>query len=220
MKKAMLLFLIGITVMQVSKAQDKPRFWDDVQTIKHYDQMYAPPANPIVFTGSSSIRKWEDAERTFATYDVINRGIGGAVVNDITFYLDDLVFKYHPREIVLYVGENDIPDSDATADTVLERTKKLITAIREKLPETPITYISIKPSPSRDKYRETVKAANALIKEYLKTQNKVTWIDVFTPMLTKEGDSRPEIFQSDMLHLNKDGYKIWKKLVQPTLVKK
>ncbi|OMP78995.1 GDSL-type esterase/lipase family protein [[Flexibacter] sp. ATCC 35208] len=219
MKKAMLLLLIGMTVIQVSKAQDKPRFWDDVQTIKHYDQMYAPPANPILFVGSSSIRKWEDAERTFASYDVMNRGIGGAVVNDITFYLDDLVFAYHPREIVLYVGENDIPDG-AVADTVLERTKKLLTAIREKLPETPIIYISIKPSPSRDKYRETVKQANALIQEYLKTQHKIAWIDVYTPMLTKDGNSRPEIFQSDMLHLNKDGYQIWKKLVQPTLVKK
>ncbi|WP_343671547.1 GDSL-type esterase/lipase family protein [Chitinophaga sp.] len=219
MKKAMLLLLIGMTVIQVSKAQDKPRFWDDVQTIKHYDQMYAPPANPILFVGSSSIRKWEDLERTFASYNAINRGIGGAVVNDITFYLDDLVFAYHPREIVLYVGENDIPDG-AGADTVLERTKRLITAIREKLPETPVTYISIKPSPSRDKYRQTVQEANALIKDYLQTQSKITWVDVFTPMLTKEGNSRPEIFQSDMLHLNKDGYEIWKKLIQPTLIKK
>jgi lysophospholipase L1-like esterase len=219
MKKAMLLLLVAMTVIQVSKAQDKPRYWDDVQTIKHYDQMYAPPANPILFVGSSSIRKWEDAERTFARYDVLNRGIGGAVVNDITFYLNDIVFPYHPREIVLYVGENDIP-AGATADTVLGRTKQLITAIRAQLPETPITYISIKPSPSRDQYRQTVKDANSLIKEYLKTQHNIKWVDVFTPMLTKDGNSRPEIFQKDMLHLNKDGYKIWKKLVKPTLVKK
>lgn len=219
MKKAMLLLLISITILQVGQAQDKPPFWDDVQTIKHYDQMYAPPANPILFVGSSSIRKWEDMERTFASYDVMNRGIGGAKVNDIIFYLNDIVFPYHPREIVLYVGENDIPDG-ATPDTVLERTKKLITGIRERLPETPITYISIKPSPSRDKYIQTVQDANSLIKEYLETQHKITWVDVFTPMLTKDGNSRPEIFQSDMLHLNKDGYKIWKELIQPTLIKK
>lgn len=219
MKKAMLLLLISITILQVGQAQDNPPFWDDVQTIKHYDQMYAPPANPILFVGSSSIRKWEDMERTFASYDVMNRGIGGAKVNDIIFYLNDIVFPYHPREIVLYVGENDIPDG-ATPDTVLERTKKLITGIRERLPETPITYISIKPSPSRDKYRQTVQDANSLIKEYLETQHKITWVDVFTPMLTKDGNSRPEIFQSDMLHLNKDGYKIWKELIQPTLIKK
>ncbi|WP_343688294.1 GDSL-type esterase/lipase family protein [Chitinophaga sp.] len=219
MKKSILLLLLALTVIQVSHAQDKPRFWDDVQTIKHYDQMYAPPANPILFVGSSSIRKWEDAERTFAAYDVLNRGIGGAVVNDIIFYLNDIVFPYHPREIVLYVGENDIP-AGATPDTVLERTKRLITAIRAQLPEIPVTYISIKPSPSRDQYRQTVQAANSLIKEYLNTQHKITWVDVFTPMLTRDGNSRPEIFQSDMLHLNKDGYKIWKKLIEPTLLKK
>lgn len=219
MKKAMLLLLISMTLVQVSQAQDKPRFWDDVQTIKHYDQMYAPPANPILFVGSSSIRKWEDMERTFAAYEVMNRGIGGAKVNDIIFYLDDLVFHYQPREIVLYVGENDIPDG-VPADTVLGRTKKLIESIREKLQETPIVYISIKPSPSRDQFRKTVQESNTLIKEYLETQHNIKWIDVFTPMLTKDGNSRPEIFQSDMLHLNKDGYKIWKKLIQPTLIKK
>jgi len=219
MKKAMLLLLISMTLLQVSQAQDKPRFWDDVQTIKHYDQMYAPPANPILFVGSSSIRKWEDMERTFAAYEVINRGIGGAKVNDIIFYLDDLVFRYQPREIVLYVGENDIPDG-VPADTVLGRTKKLVEGIREKLPETPIVYISIKPSPSRDQFRKIVQESNTLIKEYLQTQHNIKWIDVFTPMLTKDGNSRPEIFQSDMLHLNKDGYKIWKKLIQPTLLKK
>lgn len=219
MKKAMLLLLISMTLLQVSQAQDKPRFWDDVQTIKHYDQMYAPPANPILFVGSSSIRKWEDMERTFAAYEVMNRGIGGAKVNDIIFYLDDLVFHYQPREIVLYVGENDIPDG-VPADTVLGRTKKLIEGIREKLPETPIVYISIKPSPSRDQFRKTVQESNTLIKEYLQTQHNIKWIDVFTPMLTKDGNSRPEIFQSDLLHLNKDGYKIWKKLIQPTLLKK
>lgn len=219
MKKAMLLLLISMTLLQVSQAQDKPRFWDDVQTIKHYDQMYAPPANPILFVGSSSIRKWEDMERTFAAYEVMNRGIGGAKVNDIIFYLDDLVFRYQPREIVLYVGENDIPDG-VPADTVLGRTKKLVEDIREKLPETPIVYISIKPSPSRDQFRKIVQESNTLIKEYLQTQHNIKWIDVFTPMLTKDGSSRPEIFQSDMLHLNKDGYKIWKKLIQPTLLKK
>src|ERR1700761_2131908 len=79
-------------------AQKQPNFWDDVQTIKKYDQLYAPPANPVLFVGSSSIRKWDDAERVFADYKVLNRGIGGAVINDITFYLNDIVFKYNPRQ--------------------------------------------------------------------------------------------------------------------------
>src|SRR6187402_1967640 len=126
---------IGLCCTDLAHAQARPPFWDDVQTIKYYDKMYEPPANPIVFVGSSSIRKWNDAERTFAAYSVMNRGIGGAVTNDITYYLDDIVFPYHPRQIVIYVGENDLPQETATADTVLARTKVLIGRIRARLPE-------------------------------------------------------------------------------------
>lgn len=220
MKRIMLLLLVGLAGVQVGKAQVKPPFWKDVETIKFYDEMYAPPAEPIVFTGSSSIRKWDDLERTFAGYNVMNRGIGGASVNDITYYLNDIVFRYHPRQLVIYVGENDLPDAKVTADTVLERTKRLFGAIREQLPEVPIVYISIKPSPSRDQYREKARAANRLIKEYLATLKNVTYVDVFSEMLDKEGHSRKELFVGDMLHMNKEGYEIWRKAVSPLLMKK
>lgn len=220
MKRIMVLLLVVLAGVQVGKAQVKPPFWKDVETIKFYDEMYAPPADPIVFTGSSSIRKWDDMERTFASFEVMNRGIGGAQVNDITYYLKDIVFKYHPRQLVIYVGENDLPDAKVTADTVLERTKRLFTAIRKQLPEVPIVYISIKPSPSRDQFREKAKAANGLIQTYLATQQQVTYVDVFSQMLDQEGKSRKELFVEDMLHMNKEGYEIWRKAVEPLLLKK
>jgi lysophospholipase L1-like esterase len=221
MKKVILLCSLLMAAVTVLKAQqtEKPRFWDDVQTIKHYDRMYNPPAHPILFTGSSSIRKWGDLERTFASYVVMNRGIGGAVVNDITFYLDDIVFPYQPRQIVLYVGENDLPDAASTADSVLERTKRLFYRIRERLPDVPIVYISMKPSPSREKFQQKAIAANALIKDFLSRQKQAVFIDIFHPMLTADGKTRPELFVSDMLHMNEKGYKIWRELVTPHLLK-
>jgi len=36
-------------------------------------------------------------------------------------------------------------------------------------------------------------------------------------MLNESGGPRPEIFVSDRLHMNADGYKIWKKVVGPFL---
>ena len=211
-----LLFAASVTVLQ---AQDKPRFWDDVQTIKQFDKMYNPPAHPILFTGSSSIRKWDDLERTFASYVVLNRGIGGAIVNDITFYLNDIVFPYHPRQIVLYVGENDLPDEASTADSVLQRTERLFHLIRNKLPDVPIVYISMKPSPSREKFQQKAIEANALIKDFLSKEKQTVFIDVFHAMLTADGKTRPELFVSDMLHMNAKGYQIWKELVEPHLLK-
>ncbi|WP_316831387.1 GDSL-type esterase/lipase family protein [Pedobacter aquatilis] len=218
MKKSLLLIAFIALFIFSASAQTKPPFWDDVQTIKKYDQMFKPPVNPVLFVGSSSIRKWDDLTQVFAKYNALNRGIGGAVINDITFYLNDVVFPYQPRQIVLYVGENDIVNEKVTADTVLNRTIALYKAIRAKLPNTPIVYISIKPSPSRDKFRDKAVASNALIKKFLAGEKNTVFIDIFPKML-KDNQSRSELFVSDMLHMNHDGYAIWEKAVKPYLLK-
>mgnify|MGYP000152977497 CR=1 FL=1 len=219
MKKIFLTFLFSQLILLTAFAQSKPNFWDDVQTIKKYDKMFQPPANPVLFVGSSSIRKWDDLPQVFAKYNALNRGIGGAVTNDITYYLNDVVFPYNPRQIVLYVGENDLPDSKTTADSVLNRTIKLFNSIRAKLPNVPIVYISIKPSPSRDQFRDKAVASNALIKDFLSGQLNTKFVDVFKLMLTKDGKNRPELFVGDMLHMNAAGYAIWKKAVEKHLIK-
>lgn len=219
MKKILLLLALVITFISFSQAQTKHVFWDDVQTIKAFDQMYKPPVNPILFTGSSSIRKWDDLEYVFAKYHALNRGVGGTVINDIIFYADDLIFAYHPRQIILYVGENDLTDEKTTADSVLNRFTRLFKKIRTKLPGVPIAYIAMKPSPSRDKFKEKAMAANLLIKNYLGQQRSTSFIDIYPLMLTKTDESRPELFVKDMLHMNPLGYAIWEKKVKRYLLK-
>ncbi|MCZ4225435.1 GDSL-type esterase/lipase family protein [Pedobacter rhodius] len=218
MRKIILLITtLYFSILSIA-AQTKPPFWDDVQTIKKYDQLFKPPVHPVLFVGSSSIRKWDNLTQVFAKYNALNRGIGGAVINDITFYLNDVVFPYEPRQIVLYVGENDIINDKVTADTVLNRTVALYKAIRAKLPVTPIAYISIKPSPSRDKFRDKAVASNELIKKFLAGEKNTSFIDIF-PRMLQDGKSRSELFVDDMLHMNPDGYAIWEKAVKPYLIK-
>jgi lysophospholipase L1-like esterase len=221
MNKTFILLVCLLTgTVNLLFAQEHPAYWDDVQVIKKYDQIYAPPDHPILFIGSSSIRKWDDLERTFANYVVMNRGIGGAVVNDISNYANDIVFPYHPREIVIYVGENDLVNEQTTADSIFLRTERLLQVIRAGLPGIPIVYISIKPSPVREKYLDKAIATNNLIKEYIRTQKNIVFVDIFHRMLNAEGKPRPELFLSDNLHMNLEGYKIWRKAIQPLLIKK
>lgn len=200
-------------------SQNKPNYWDQVQVIKEYDKIYKPSKNPIVFVGSSSIRMWRIAERVFSKYDVLNRGIGGAVVNDITFYADQLIFDYNPRQVVIYVGENDLQNPSLTAHTLFQRVQKLLVNIREKLPNVPITYISIKPSPARLFAKKTLEKTNFLIEQYIKSQQNMTFVDIYKPMIQKEGTYRPELFLKDQLHMNSKGYKIWQKAIKPHLIK-
>jgi lysophospholipase L1-like esterase len=218
-KGSIFLALVTFCSFSYLVAQNKPRFENDIQTIRQYDKIYAPSKNPILFVGSSSIRLWSDLERDFADYGVINRGIGGSVINEITYYVNELIVPYHPRQIVLYVGENDLPDENTTGDSILNRTIHLLTLIREKLPNVPIVYISIKPSPSREKYLAKMILANRLIHDYLATQNEMEFVDVCSLMLTPDGKPKPELFREDRLHMNKMGYSIWIKKIKPYLKK-
>jgi lysophospholipase L1-like esterase len=218
MKKLFCLLTLALIVcISTVRAQ---RYQEDVNTILRWDKMYAPPANPILFTGSSSIRKWDDLERTFSSYVVLNRGVGGTVTNDIIYYADKIIFPYHPRQIVLYVGENDLVEKGVNADTVFNRFKNLYNIIRNKLPDISIVYISIKPSPSRVQFLSTARQANSMIKDYIAKQRKIAFVDIFQPMLDRNGNPRKELFVDDMLHMNAQGYAIWQKAVRPHLIQK
>ena len=220
MKKIILLLSVSVLFTNtILFSQEVSRYQNDIQTIKQYDKIYAPPKNPIVFVGSSSFRLWSDLERTFANYHVLNRGIGGAVIQDISNHIDDLITPYKPRQVFIYVGENDVANQ-ATSEAVLNNTKKLLTEIRERLPNVPIVYVAMKPSPSREKFLPIVIKANQLIQDYIATQKKMTFIDVFSPMLTREGKPKPELFLADQLHMNQSGYAIWIKDIKPHLLKK
>jgi len=211
---ATFLFLSNLN----SFAQDKPAFWDDIQAIKQYDRVYAPPKDPILFIGSSSIRLWVDFTKTFKDYTVLNRGIGGAVTADVDRYLEDIVFPYHPKQLIIYVGENDLIKA-SSGDEVFEDFKKLYNDIRAKLPVVPIIYVSIKASPSRAQYLSKGIKANHLVQQFLKGEKNTVFIDIYQPMLDIKGDMQPKLFKEDMLHMNATGYEIWNKLLKPYLLK-
>jgi len=52
--------------------------------------------------------------------------------------------------------------------------------------------------------------------QYSHDHSHIGYVDVFTPML-KDGQMRPELFVTDMLHMNHQGYEIWAKLIAPLL---
>lgn len=211
------VLLLGILSVQAD-AQTHPDFWNDVQVIKQYDKIYAPPKNPILFTGSSSIRLWGNLAEQFRGYTVLNRGIGGAVTRDIDRYVEDIILPYKPRQIVLYIGENDILKAP-NGDTVFVAFQKLFQHIRTVLPDVPVAYISIKPSPSRAQFLPIVTRANELIREYLATQTGTGFIDIYPLMLDKKGNMRPELFREDKLHMKQEGYDLWYKKIRPFLLK-
>jgi pentatricopeptide repeat protein len=123
--------------------------------------------------------------------------------------------------VVIYEGDNDLASSDKiTADSVLNRFEKLFSLIRTHLPNTSIAFVSIKPSPSREKLIPEMQKANSLIKNFLKNKRKTAFIDVYHKMLSKDGTPNKSLFIEDELHMNAKGYAIWQKIIEPYLLKK
>jgi lysophospholipase L1-like esterase len=212
-------FLLLLLTVDIVTAQKLP-FYEEIQQFKKNDSASAPAKGAILFVGSSSFRKWTDVQTYFPGHKIINHGFGGSSFPDVIRYAYDVIVPYKPKQVVIYCGDNDLASSDSvSAQLVAARFKALFFIIRAEVPHARITFVSIKPSPSRDKLMFKMKQTNKIIKRFLEQHLNTSYIDVFTPMLAANGKAKPELFLEDNLHMNKKGYEIWQKAMHPYLLK-
>jgi len=212
-------FLFVLAIFFTGNCIAQP-FIGEILEFKKQDVANPPPSNPILFVGSSSFRKWTDVSNYFPGYTILNRGFGGSSFPDVIRYAPDIIYPYHPKQVVIYCGDNDLASSDSiTADTVFERFKVLFDGIRNNLPNENIVFVSIKPSPSRARLMKKMEQANLLIQTYLSIQQRASFADVYHKMLKPDGTVMTDIFLEDNLHMNAKGYAIWQKVIEPYLLK-
>lgn len=210
--------LASIALLFCSVVLRAQPFISEIRAFQHQDSLQAPPRNAVLFIGSSSLRLWSSIHEDLAPHTVINRGFGGSTLPDVIRYVPEIVYPYQAKQIVIYCGENDFAAADsASADTVVTRFKTLFRLLREHQPKVPIVFISIKPSPSRAHLLPKMVEANRQIKAFLQTQARTRFIDVYSLMVTGTGQPREELFGPDRLHMNAQGYAIWRKALLPVL---
>jgi len=206
------------TAKAQTTAHNALRWQTSLSDFASSDRANPPGRNGVLFVGSSTIRMWRNMSQDFRQVPVvINRGFGGSTLADCDHYVRELVIQYQPRQVMLYAGDNDLAEGRSPAQ-VLESLQHFVNAVRNELPSTQITYISIKPSPARVALAASIRETNALIANYLASLPNAKYIDIHTPMLDANGETRPELFQADRLHLNDTGYALWKSLITPHLV--
>lgn len=174
------------------------------------DSMQAMLPDATLVLGSSTIDMWKTLESDFSGKNVIRRGISGTKAIDIYNYRRLLVSPFNPRRIILYEGDNEI-GYKWSVDEIMDAMKKLFFEIRRMKPDAAIYIVSVKPSPVRTKSLDKIRQLNVEIQKFVKNQPNAGFIDIFTPMLDADGNVRSELFLTDGLHLNKDGYDIWRK---------
>jgi lysophospholipase L1-like esterase len=214
------LIVAAVLLVSTATIYAQPAFYKDVQALKSKDSAAFPPRNAILFTGSSSFTKWTGVQDSFPKYNIINRAFGGSSLPDLIRYADDVILPYQPKQVVIYCGDNDLASSDSiTPQIVTDRFIRLFNLIRSRLPKTHILYVSIKPSPSRERLMPKMVETNTMIKNFLKKQRRTSFADVYSKMLLADGKPNPELFIVDNLHMNEKGYAIWKDVLKPYLKK-
>ncbi len=211
----LLLILSAGPIRAQHVSADPARFESEIAAFEKWDRQNSFPRDAILFVGSSSIRFWQTAEN-FPGLPVINRGFGGSTVADVNHYADRIVFKYKPRTIVFYAGDNDIA-ADRTPERVFDDFQSFTNSVRDRLPGTKIFYLPIKPSIARWKLWPQMQTVNARVKALAQKNDRLSYVDVATPLLGPDGQPRKELYRDDGLHLNAKGYAIWNQTLSPHL---
>lgn len=177
------------------------------------------PMGAIVATGSSSMKGWHSRiAEDLSPLTIIPRGFGGSNMYDVLYFLDDLVLRYKPRAVLLYEGDNDA-SLGATPAQVMSHFDAIIAKIHDKLPDTRVYVVAVKPSIARWNIWPTMNETNSLLQARCDENPLLSYLDVATPMLAADGKPIKEIFLPDMLHMKGSGYDIWRDAIRPVLIK-
>jgi lysophospholipase L1-like esterase len=182
-------------------------------------ESYPNSKKDIIFLGNS-ITAGVDWMELLGNRRARNRGISG----DITFgVLERLgeVIEGHPAKVFILIGINDI-SRDIPDTVILSNYEKIVQRIKTSSPRTKIYIQTLMPVNSafakfKNHYNkdEHIKAVNDGLRA-LAQQEHVTLVDLHPHFLDGEGRMK-KAYTQDGLHLNAEGYKVWRDVLQQYL---
>jgi lysophospholipase L1-like esterase len=201
---------------------EDPLVWEkQIRAFEKKERTRPAPKGAVVFAGSSTIRLWGGLARDMAPLPTVQRGFGGAKVNDVIHYMDRLITPHEPAMVVLYIGSNDLLDFGGNEPKSLAQMRilydTLLTGLHDRLPDARIVVVATFPSPLNARRAEQIEAVNEYIRE---TAEDKPWLDLINGnavLKTPNGAPDRSLFRFDRVHLNKNGYARWAQILRPKL---
>lgn len=196
-----------------------PKWATEIANFEKLDQTETYSKDAILFTGSSSIRKWTTINEDMAPYPVISRGFGGSKLEDLAFYFDRIVNPHPFRALVIFSGTNNLTGkaTDAKPQDILKLAEYIKRKINAKYPNKPVFWIAITPTNARIKAWPQVQEANRLVKKMCEGTTNFHFISTETAYFDQDGKPNKDLFVQDQIHLNAAGYAIWTKIITKEL---
>lgn len=217
----LITLILIVSCAPLSKYHELPevKAWEnEIEKFEQLDISKSYPSDAILFAGSSSIRLWSTIGKDMLPYNVIQRGYGGAKLSDFVVYADRITYPHPCQAIVIFIA-NDISgnDDDKSPLEVSQLFKKTLYIIRRKFKDTPVFWISVTPTPSRWHVWPEIQEANGMIKGICSKNKNTYYIGTEKYFLSSNGLPKSELFLTDKLHLNPDGYAVWSRIIKNEL---
>ncbi len=168
----------------------------------------------IIFLGDS-ITDFYDLKKYYE-FEIVNSGIAGWTTDDILSHLDEKVFAFDPKRIVLLIGTNDIKH-EKTATYIVSNINKIVDKIKKKKPNVKIYVESIYPINNTNQEKidhkmvanrtnQKIQEVNKKLEKYCKKSN-LHYINMYPYLLDSEGNLDIR-YTTEGLHISDEGYKI------------
>ena len=176
-----------------------------------------------LFTGSSLMEQFPVNELLMTngmTNVIYNRGIGGFTTTDMLANMEEMVFATEPSRIFINIGTNDIGSPDYQMEKLMENYEKILTRIRERLPQAEIYMMAYYPVNETDKLPDTewarmmfvtrtnenIRLANEAV-EKLAEKMGCRFINVNEGLTDERGKLKKE-FTIEGIHMYANGYQV------------
>ncbi|MGB9340497.1 MAG: GDSL-type esterase/lipase family protein, partial [Polyangiales bacterium] len=202
---------------------EDPLVWEtQIRAFERRERKRPEAKGAVVFVGSSTIRFWRNLAQDMSPLPSVQRGFGGAKVNDVVHYMDRLITSHDPDMVVLYIGTNDMLDFAGNRPKSVEQMKTLydtlLSRLHERLPKARILVLGTFPSPLNARRASEINEVNEYLTKAAESRPWLDLIDGNSALQTPSGEPDRSLFLFDRVHLNKKGYARWAQILRPKLL--
>jgi lysophospholipase L1-like esterase len=165
----------------------------------------------IIFLGNSLTDGCEWSEM-FQNPKIKNRGIGGDDTDGVLGRLDEVI-ESKPKKIFIMIGTNDL-SAGKSVDYIVDNYKKILDNIKAKSPKTKVfiqSELPVDDAIHTTRKNSDLQKINTRLKKIAKKRNLV-FIDLYPKFFN--GKKLDPKYSYDGLHVNGEGYKVWKSCIE------
>lgn len=227
MKIFKIVLFTGLCTAVLAQAKFDVNRYANFERYRDSNMQLGAPAqhkDRVVFMGNSITQGWQPADPDFFKQNnYINRGISGQVSHQMLLRFRADVIDLKPAVVVILAGTNDIAQNSGPVE--ISEIAANIFSMSELARFHGIKVVLCAVLPAIDfpwhpglEPAGKIKKLNTLIKEYA-AGNQIPFVDYHSALADQKGGLKIPDYTSaaDLVHPNKNGYEVMKKLLQPVL---